>query len=80
MKVKTKNELLMFQRVLHSTEGLDLLLFLQTHLMVFLQNVVHLSHILAADGLDDVAFVIRGMESGTTSSLGLTVQRSAACQ
>lgn len=70
----------MFHQVLRSTEGLDLLLFLQTHLMVFLQNVVHLGHILAADGLDDVAFVIRGMESGTAPSLGLTVQRSAACQ
>lgn len=70
----------MFQQVLRSTEGLDLFLFLQTHLMVFLQNVVHLCHILAADGLDDVAFVIRGMESGTAPSLGLTVQRSTACQ
>lgn len=70
----------MSQQVMCSSEGLDLLLFLQTHLMVFLQNVVHLSHILTADGLDDVAFVIRRMESGTAPSLGLTVQRSAACQ
>lgn len=41
---------------------------------------MHLGHILAADGLDDVAFVIRGMEAGPAPSLGLTVQGSAACQ
>lgn len=77
----------MFQQAFSPPEGLDLLtMFLfsheegQDHLMVFLQNVVHLSHVLAADGLDDVAFVIRGMESGTAASLRLTVQRSAAGQ
>lgn len=48
--------------------------------MVFLQNVMHLGHIFAADGLDDIALVIRGMETGPAPSLGLTVQRSAACQ
>lgn len=48
--------------------------------MVFLQNVVHLGHVLAADGLDDVAFIVRSMESGTAASLRLTVQRSAAGQ
>lgn len=66
----------MFQQAFSSPEGLDLLtvlLFSQDHLMVFLQNVVHLSHVLAADGLDDVAFVVRGMESGTAASLRLTV-------
>ena len=41
---------------------------------------MHLSHILAADGFDDVALVVRGMEAGPTPSLGLNVQRSAACQ
>lgn len=50
------------------------------HLMVFLQDVVHLSHVLAADGLDDVAFVARGVESGAAASLRLAVQRSAAGQ
>lgn len=75
----------MFQQAFSSPEGLDLLTMLlfsheegQDHLMVFLQNVMHLSHVLAADGLDDVAFVIGGMESGTAASLRLTVQRSAA--
>lgn len=48
--------------------------------MVFLQNVVHLRHVLAADGLDDVAFVVRGMESRAAPSLGLAVQGGAACQ
>lgn len=48
--------------------------------MVFLENVMHLGHILAADGLDDVAFVVRGMKAGPTPSLGLTVQGSTACQ
>lgn len=73
----------MFQQAFSSPEGLDLLTvlrFSQDHLMVFLQNVVHLCHVLAADGLDDVAFVVRGMESGTAASLRLTVQRSAAGQ
>lgn len=41
---------------------------------------MHLCHVLAADGLDDVAFVIRGMEAGPAPSLGLTVQGSTACQ
>ncbi len=48
--------------------------------MVFFENVMHLGHILAADGLDDVAFVVRGMEAGPAPSLGLTNQWSAACQ
>lgn len=52
----------------------------QDHLMVFLQNIVHLGHVLAADGLDDIAFIVRSMESGTAASLRLTVQRSAAGQ
>lgn len=77
----------MFQQAFSSPEGLYLLTMLlfsheegQDHLMVFLQNVMHLSHVLAADGLDDVAFVIGGMEPGTAASLRLTVQRSAAGQ
>lgn len=48
--------------------------------MIFLQNVMHLRNILAADGLNDIAFVIRGMEAGPAPSLGLTVQGSTACQ
>lgn len=73
----------MLRQAFSSPEGLELLtvlLFSQDHLMVFLQNVVHLCHVLAADGLDDVAFVVRGMESGTAASLRLAVQRSAAGQ
>ena len=41
---------------------------------------MHLCHVLAADGLDDVALVIRGMEAGPAPSLGLAVQGSAARQ
>lgn len=41
---------------------------------------MHLGHILAADGLDDVAFVVWGMEAGPAPSLGLTVQGSTARQ
>lgn len=48
--------------------------------MILLKDVVHLGHILTADGLDDVAFVIGGVEACTAAPLGLAVQRSAACQ
>ena len=48
--------------------------------MIFLQDVMHLCHILTADGLDHVALVIRGMETRPTATLGVTVQGSAACQ
>ena len=41
---------------------------------------MHLCHILAADGLDDIAFVVRGVEAGPASSLGLAVQGSTTCQ
>lgn len=41
---------------------------------------MHFSDVLAADGLDDVSLVVRGMEAGAAASLGLTVQGSAACQ
>lgn len=68
----------MFQ--LSRSSGLALGASGEDHLVVFLQNVVHLSHVLAADGLDDVAFVVRGVESGAAASLRLAVQRSAAGQ
>lgn len=48
--------------------------------MVFLQNIVHFSHILAADGLDDVALVTGGVKASPTAPLGLAVQWSAACK
>ena len=38
--------------------------------MVFLEDVVHLRHILAADGLDDVSLVVGGSESGRHSAPG----------
>lgn len=41
---------------------------------------MHLCHVLAADGFDDVAFVIRGVEAGAAPSLGVSVQRSASSQ
>lgn len=50
------------------------------HLMVLLEDVVHLCHILAADGLYDVAFVTRHVEASPTPSLGFTVQGGTACQ
>ena len=53
---------------------------MQTHLVVLLEDVVHLRHILARDGLDDVALVVGGVEAGTAPPLGLAVQRRAPCQ
>lgn len=50
------------------------------NLMVLLEDVVHLGHVLAADGFDDVALVIRRVEAGAAPSLGLAVQGGAACQ
>lgn len=41
---------------------------------------MHLCHVLAADDLNDVAFVIRGMEAGPAASLSITVQRGTACE
>lgn len=48
--------------------------------MVLLEDVVHLGHVLAADGLDDVALVVRRVEAGAAPSLGLAVQGGAARQ
>lgn len=39
--------------------------------MVFLQDVVHFGHILTRDGLDDVSFVVRRVESGPAPCLGV---------
>lgn len=50
------------------------------NLMVLLEDVVHLGYILAADGLDDVALVVRRVEAGAAPSLGLAVQGGAAGQ
>lgn len=50
------------------------------HLMVFLKNVMHFGHILAADGLDNIAFVVRSVETGPAPSLGLAVQGSTSRQ
>lgn len=41
---------------------------------------MHLSHILAADGFDDIALIVRGMKAGPTATLGLAVQGSTASQ
>lgn len=50
------------------------------NLMVLLEDVVHLGHVLAADGLDDVALVVRRVEAGAAPPLGLAVQGGAARQ
>lgn len=52
----------------------------KTNLMVLLEDVVHLGHVLAADGLDNVALVVRRVEAGAAPSLGLAVQGGAARQ
>lgn len=41
------------------------------YLVVFLQDVVHFGHILTRDGLDDVSFVVRRVESGPAPCLGV---------
>lgn len=46
--------------------------FLCPHLVVLLENVVHLSHVLAAYGLDDVPLVVGGVEASTTTTLSFT--------
>lgn len=48
--------------------------------MVLLEDVVHLGHVLAADGLDDVALVVRRVEAGAAPALRLAVQGGAARQ
>ena len=39
--------------------------------MVFLQDVVHFGHIFTRDGLDDVSFVVGGVESSPAACLGV---------
>lgn len=41
---------------------------------------MHLGHVLAADGLDDVALVVRRVEAGAAPALRLAVQGGAARQ
>jgi hypothetical protein len=53
---------------------------MRTHLVVLLEDVVHLGHVLAGDGLDDVALVVGGVEAGAAPPLGLAVQWRAPRQ
>lgn len=39
--------------------------------MVFLQDVVHFSHIFTRNGLDDVSFVVGCVKSSSAASLGV---------
>lgn len=43
----------------------------KNYLVVFLQDVVHLGHIFACNGLDDVSFVIGRVEPSSTACLGV---------
>ncbi len=43
-----------------------------SHLVVLFEDVVHLSHVLAAYGFDDVPLVVGGVEASTTTALSFT--------
>lgn len=48
--------------------------------MIFLQDVVHLSHIFTGDNLDDVLLVVRGVKACAAASLGVARDRRASYQ
>lgn len=48
--------------------------------MVLLEDVVHLGHVLAADGFDDVPLVIGGVKASATSALSFTHEGRASGQ
>lgn len=50
------------------------------YLMIFLQDVVHLSHIFTGDNLDDVLLVVRGVKPCTATALGVARDRRASYQ
>lgn len=41
------------------------------HLVVFLQDVVHLGHVFTGDGLDDVSFVVGSVKTSSAACLGV---------
>lgn len=49
-------------------------------LVIFFKDVVHLSYVLTADGLNDVSLVIGGVKPGTATTLSLANERCAASQ
>lgn len=51
-----------------------------SHLVVLFEDVVHLSHVLAAYGFDDVPLVVGGVEASTTTALSFTDEGRAVGQ
>lgn len=50
------------------------------YLVVFLQDVVHLGHVFAGDGLDDISFVIGRVEPCPTAGLRVVGEGCASGQ
>lgn len=51
-----------------------------SHLVVLFEDVVHLSHVLAAYGFDDVPLVVGGVEASSTTALSFTNKGRTVCQ